>query len=177
MDFELLEIHAVSSWPLSLYSWNVLILCTVSEKTTKKTAVWINLWVWRESMCPCLAGVGCSRERAMPQGLHLPFGSCARRLLDPLRATLSHRLIWQHGCDHWCGDGWAAAAFLSVVLKNQMSNNKPLALLFQVYHCDFFPWTKLNTRYNFGCSHTQAERLWCVYYIYLIGLKCEPLFD
>lgn len=139
MDFELLEIHAVSSWPLSLYSWNVLILCTVSEKTTKKTAVWISLWVWRDLMCPCLAGVGCSRERAMPQGLHLPFGSCAQRLLDPLRATLSHWLIWQHDCDHWCGDGWAAAAFLSVVLKNQMSNNKPLALLFQVYHCDFSP--------------------------------------
>lgn len=62
-------------------------------------------------MCPCLAGVGWSREWAMPEGLHLSFGSRARCPLDPLRATPSHRLIWQLGCDHRLRDRWAANTY------------------------------------------------------------------
>lgn len=58
--------------------------------------------------CHCLTGVGWSRKWTMPQALHLPLGGRAWRLLDPLWATAPHRLIWQHGCDHWCGDRWVA---------------------------------------------------------------------
>lgn len=99
-------------------------------------------------MCPCLAGVGWSRERAMPQGLHLPFGSCAWCLLDPLRATPSYWLIWQHGCDHRCGDGWGAALFFSNGLTNTKSHNEPLDLLFEVCHWE----TELTAIYSLVCS-------------------------
>lgn len=79
-------------------------LCTFNEKHNV-AAVGVDLWL--VATCLCLAGVGWSREWAMPEGLHLSFGSRTRCLLDPLWATPSHRLIWQLGGDHGCRDRWA----------------------------------------------------------------------
>lgn len=98
-------------------------LCTVSKRDFV-AAVWVYLWLWHDAMCPCLAGVGWSRERAMPEGLHLPFGSRAWCLLDPLRAAPSHWIIWQLGCDHRRRDRWAVT-LLSVGLMNIMPHDKP----------------------------------------------------
>lgn len=55
--------------------------------------------------CARAAGVGRSGERPVPEGLHLPPGSRARRLLDPLWASASHRRFRQPVRRHRRGDG------------------------------------------------------------------------
>lgn len=140
---------------------NYFSLCTVSMK--KWLAVEAYVWLWLDAMCPCLAGVGWSRERAMPQGLHLPFGSCAWCLLDPLRATPPHWLIWQHGCDHRRGDRWAAT-LLSAGLKNTMSHNKAEDLLLEVCHSEFvLNWSQHVSECEMWfstCLLSSASHLW-----------------
>lgn len=98
-------------------------MCTIKICSFILVSVWINALkpVWSDSrVSPCVADLGWSRERPLPENLHLPYGSRARCLLDPLRTASSYRLVRQHGCDYRRGDGWAAT-FQTDLKKTMLS--------------------------------------------------------
>lgn len=153
-----------------------ILACAQWKKKTLLLQSRFKLGLCLDSMWPRLAGVGWSRERAMPRGLHLPFRSCSWCLLDPLRATPSHWLIWQHGCDHRCGDRWKPTLF-SADLRNTMSPNKALDLLLRVFQFEFvltwiWHWIQCTVLcFSSVARYTETEQLWCLYFPQILERK------
>lgn len=111
--------HVVELWKLFLRIVHAFV--HKSSLLLKSLLIVVNMWLWPDAECSCLAGVGRSRERPIPEDLHLPFGSRAWCLLDPLWATPSHWLIWQCCCDNRRRDRWAATC-----LPADLINSMPL---------------------------------------------------